>query len=366
MFFKSQQTSCCSFKGLCAVVSAMFILTIQALGAKVESIVVATWNAENLFDTVTNHVNGSDGEFTPQSWRRWTPERYNKKLDNMAWVISKIDPDILCMQEVENEGVARDLMARINKTHEKKLVHLAHVDSGDYRGIDNILISRYPVTNVVYSPDGYDRGTLVADVEVDGTTITFFVCHWKSQSGDAVENIAIRTRQALEVRSNVIAKLEENPMASIVIAGDFNENFDDVSPSKTFGAKTNRVESLSTSDGTISLYNLLGDVPTEMRGTYYYARRKVWNTFDSIIVPPTMLAPDGEAGPDWRVPRADLGFTKVFVLPEMREQEDGRPKAFRRVRIKGKPDNYYEEGYSDHFPVVTTLKRATKQEQRRK
>ena len=39
----------------------------------------------------------------------------------------------------------------------------------------------------------------------------------------------------------------------------------------------------------------------------------------------------------------------------MKEPGDGRPRAFRRVRIKGKPNNYYEEGYSDHFPVIVTL-----------
>ena len=61
-------------------------------------------------------------------------------------------------------------------------------------------------------------------------------------------------------------------------------------------------------------------------------------------------------------PSADSGLTKVFTLPEMRDETDGRPKAFRRVRIKGKPDNYYEEGYSDHFPVVTVLKRAAQRE----
>ncbi len=362
MFRELREKPFLSAKRFYTVLVVVFFLTTPAYATNVQCVVVATWNAENLFDTVTNNVNDSDGEFTPQSWRRWTPERYNKKLDNMAWVISKIDPDVLCMQEVENEWVARDLMARIKKTSGKELGHLAHVDSGDFRGIDNILISRYPVSNVRYSPDGYDRGTLIADVEVDGTTITFFVCHWKSQSGDPAENIAIRTRQALEVRANVLAHLEKDPAASVVIAGDLNENFDDVSPSKTFGAKTARAESLGTSGSSVYFYNLLGDVPPERRSTYYYARRKVWNTFDSIIVPPTMLAPEDEPGPDWRAPSADSGLTKVFTLPEMRDEKDGRPKAFRRVRIKGKPDNYYEEGYSDHFPVVTVLKRATWQE----
>ena len=48
----------------------------------------------------------------------------------------------------------------------------------------------------------------------------------------------------------------------------------------------------------------------------------------------------------------------VTALAPMREPGDGRPKAFRRVRIQGMPENYYVEGYADHFPVITTLRRA--------
>jgi endonuclease/exonuclease/phosphatase family metal-dependent hydrolase len=358
---------CRKFKTFMLVIFSMLsvVCIFSGYAGEVDKIVVATWNVENLFDTVLNQSGGADAEFTPKSWRRWTPERYNQKIDNLAWVISRINPDVICLQEVENEDVARELMDRIQSSHGLGLGYLAHVDSKDRRGIDNAIISRYPISGIRYSPDGYTRGTLVADVEIDNTAITFFVCHWKSQSGEAAENIAIRTRQALAVRKNVLKYLKKNPSASVVIAGDFNENFDDVSLVKTFEAVTERKESAGTAGDSIKFYNLISDIPPDERGSYYYARRKVWNTFDSIIVSPMMLISPENPGPDWRVSTIESGVTKVFALPEMQE-EDGRPKAYRRVRIKGKPDNYYVDGYSDHFPIVTTLLRGVPEDSKKR
>ena len=80
-----------------------------------DKILVATWNLENLFDTVTNQPGGADEEFTPQSWRRWTPARLDTKLDNLAWVIDRMKPDVLCVAEVENRAVLQQL-ARARET----------------------------------------------------------------------------------------------------------------------------------------------------------------------------------------------------------------------------------------------------------
>jgi hypothetical protein len=51
-----------------------------------KEISVAFYNLENLFDT-ENDPNKDDDEFLPGSDSQWTPERYNKKLANMASVI---------------------------------------------------------------------------------------------------------------------------------------------------------------------------------------------------------------------------------------------------------------------------------------
>ena len=56
----------------------------------------------------------------------------------------------------------------------------------------------------------------------------------------------------------------------------------------------------------------------------------------------------------------------TFHLPEMRWGADGRPNSYRRQRqyeagSSGdtvSEENYYSSGYSDHFPILTVLRRA--------
>ena len=159
------------------------------------------------------------------------------------------------------------------------------------------------------------------------------------------------------LRETALKLLVKSPNASLVIAGDFNEDLDGPSITQGLGVSADRSKALGTSGDSTVFYNLLGDIPADKRGSYYYARRKVWNTFDAIIVPQTMLLPAKVPGPAWRVQVPTSGVTKTFALPEMREEGDGRPKSYRRVRIKNKPENYYIEGYSDHFPIITVLQR---------
>ncbi|MGI5869352.1 MAG: endonuclease/exonuclease/phosphatase family protein [Kiritimatiellia bacterium] len=333
------------------------VWSVVAFGAP-DTILVATWNLENLFDTEANQPGGGDEEFTPESWRRWTPERLDTKLDNLAWVIDQMKPDILCVCEVENRAVLQQLVDRIERNHNWTFHAIAHEDSPDPRGIDNAILSRHPITSSRLLPHEDRRGALLATIDIEGAAITVLANHWKSQSGDRNTNIAIRTAEALAVRREVLAILKQNPAAAVVIAGDFNVDLDDPCLTVSFKASADRSDALGTSGAKTVFYNLLGDIPAAQRGSYYYARRKVWNTFDAILVAPAMLAPPEEPGPPWRVSAPDAGATLTYALEPMREPGDGRPKAFRRVRIKGKPENYYVEGYADHFPVITTLRRA--------
>ena len=78
------------------------------------SFYVANWNVENLYDTVDDPDNPGDDEFLPNNpTTRWTRVRYETKLDNLAQVIAGMNkgngPDILGLEEVENEEVIRDL-----------------------------------------------------------------------------------------------------------------------------------------------------------------------------------------------------------------------------------------------------------------
>ena len=105
-----------------------------------DTITIAQWNLENLFDTVDD-PNKNDEEFTPSSTKEWTMDRLNTKLYNLSRVIGSIDnnkgPDILGVCEVEHKAL---LDSMIVKFLHNKNYKVAYKESPDNRGIDNGLI----------------------------------------------------------------------------------------------------------------------------------------------------------------------------------------------------------------------------------
>ena len=73
-----------------------------------DTITIASWNLENLFDT-KDDPNKNDEEFTPSSSKEWTVDRLNTKLYNLSRVIGFINdnkgPDILGVCEVEHKAL---------------------------------------------------------------------------------------------------------------------------------------------------------------------------------------------------------------------------------------------------------------------
>ena len=348
-------------------------LAASTCAAAVTELRIATWNVENLYDATVNQpkcaLTGEpeDAEWCPQSWRRWTEERYQTKLTHLAWAIDRMKPDVLVVQEVESRAVVEALAARIRTNHRWTFDYIAHRESRDPRGIDVAILSKYPIKRVDYKSKIGRRGLLVAEIEVDGTTVAVLANHWKSQVGDAATNIAARTAEAQDARAEIVRRLERDPDAVVVCCGDYNEDMD--GPAVTEGLKpaNDRISALATARSPaqdVRPYNLVADIPKTARGSFFYARRKMWNTFDGIHVAPRMLLPTSEPGPAWRV--GQPSETVTFRPPEMRWGKDGRPNSFRRVRSyeegsdgdKVEASNYYVEGYSDHFPVYTTLHRA--------
>lgn len=84
---------------------------------------IAFYNVENLFDTI-NDPKILDDDRTPTGSDRWTSEKYNSHVNNIAKVISEIGfdvtkntPDIVGVSEIENKTVLMDL---INTTFLKR------------------------------------------------------------------------------------------------------------------------------------------------------------------------------------------------------------------------------------------------------
>lgn len=355
---------------LAALVAAAWAAA--AAAAPVATLRVATWNVENLFDAVVNqpvnHLTGQpkDAEWCASSWRRWTEARYRTKLERLAWVLDKMKADVVSLQEVENRAVLEALCETLRKKHGWTYPHVVHRDCNDPRGVDVAILSRLPVLKEEYLPQRGRRGMLLATVDAPGGPVTVVACHFKSQLGDAETNIAARTVETQRLRDLLLRLFADDPDASVVVAADFNEDMD--GPAMMGGLqpandRATALESFRLPLASCRPYNLVGDIPEKDRGSYFYPRRKIWNTFDGLVVSPRMLLPVYQPGPAWRA--GEPAETVTVHYPEMRWGKDGRPNAFHRVRsyeagtdgdVVG-ASNYYGEGFSDHFPVLTVLHR---------
>jgi endonuclease/exonuclease/phosphatase family metal-dependent hydrolase len=309
-------------------------------------LVVASWNVENLFDAEDDPENPGDDEYTPAGWTRWTHPRYRHKLTNLAEVVAEIAPDILCLAEVENRRVLDDLARLLRDKHALDLPAVLHRDSGDSRGIDTAILSRFEPAAVIWlKPLAIQRDMIVADFMIDGRPLVVIANHWKSRYGPKAESDAVRTLEARVLRAELDRRLKADPAAAIVVAGDFNDNVDDDIPAAHAGFSLDAAAVLQ--DGRL-LFNLASGLSPDERGTYFYTRTKRWNSFDMIAVSRGML-PNGLPASPWRVRPAAY---RIHAPTHMR-QEHGAPIPFRRVRTRDGWRNYI--GYSDHFPVVVTV-----------
>ncbi len=107
---------------------------------KKDTLYVAHWNLENLFDTIDDPKT-EDEEFLPSGSKEWNAERLDKKLYNLSRVIRSMNddngPDILGVCEVEHQAL---LDTMTTKYLSDKYYKTAYLESPDGRGIDNGII----------------------------------------------------------------------------------------------------------------------------------------------------------------------------------------------------------------------------------
>jgi predicted extracellular nuclease len=317
---------------------------------KVKTLTVAFYNLENLFDTEDDPAI-NDEEFLPSGTNEWTPERYKRKLGNMAKVISELGnpegPDVLGMCEVENRKVLEDLV--ITKELKKKGYGIVHSNSPDQRGIDVALIYKtkrfvplYSKSYPVLFPENKDLATrdilLVKGILDKKHDITFVVNHWPSRRGGD-ESSWKRERAAQALRTVVDSIFTLDPYANLVMMGDFNDEPGDISINKTLKAGRDSVEACAT-----FLYNCMAPIKAEGRGTLKY--KGGWNLFDQMIVSTAMITKKS-------LVHYQKGSANVYNPQWMRQTDEGDWKDAPKRTFIGK--KYIQDGYSDHFPVYITL-----------
>ena len=299
---------------------------------------VVSYNVENLFhpkhDSVmidSLWVEKDDWEWTAEGERRWSYTRYERKVENIARVLTNIGEwdgvDIAGLQEVENAACLRKLCYTLRRGE----YDFVHYESPDPRGIDVALVykkSRVDTLNSkplpIPSPQGREsreekletRDILYVCARVDKRdTLHLFVCHLPSQRGGAAETEWKRETVKKVLQGAVDSVLAIEPQAKIVIMGDFNGE-------------------PKPSDGLRGV-SYREPVNGKETGTHKYQGR--WSCLDQFYTSPALDS---------------LSTVRIYDAEWVQEPDEKylglRPKrTFNGFR-------YQKDGFSDHLPVVLT------------
>ncbi len=295
---------------------------------------IGFYNLENLFEPLEgSSANGGTPGF--KDIRAWDEPRYRKKIENLATAISRIGasesgvpPVFMGVCEVETDRCLEDLVgSEALREHDYGFIHY---NSGDRRGLDTAFIYQKRHFRVlgsktcggVVSGRSGEEGTrdiLHIEGELFTVPLHVLVNHWPSRIRGKRSTKHKRQELARELKNVVEQIYRTDPMAKIIIAGDFNDNPSDFSLSKILDQQF--VNGLNPSN--------------QKTGTSRY--RKRWVFFDQILMNENLLC------------SKSLSFRETQIFnPPFLVQHHGRFKGAPRRTFQG---SYCQGGYSDHFPV---------------
>ncbi len=318
-------------------------------GKQYNAYAVVFYNLENLFDYEDDPDNTGDDDFLPTGPYRWTRTQYERKLDNLARVLSQLGKEVtpygaafFGVSEVENRRVLEDLVLRDElKGMGLKVIH---EDSPDRRGIDvaalynpNIFTLegyQYHRLNWDERPDFLTRDQLHVYGHIAGERVHFIVVHWPSRYGGGTsEHLRLATaRLSKEIIDGIHA---EEPDAKIILMGDFNDDPTNNSVTEVLNAKSIRSEV-----GAQGLYSPAASLLAKGIGTLVY--NNSWNFFDQMIISKGLLKEDSKL----RLWKMEV-FNRDFLVTQ-----EGKRKGYPHRTFE---NNSFIDGYSDHFPVIVYL-----------
>ncbi|MHC5004511.1 MAG: endonuclease/exonuclease/phosphatase family protein [Planctomycetota bacterium] len=195
---------------------------------------LATYNMLNLFDHVDDPT--LSGDIDDMSLAA-APERCRK----LAEAIRTIDADIVALQEIESLEALR--WFRDTYLPDAGYGHVASLEAGYYRGVENSVLSRFPIVDARVWPGlplddvrregpgwselpadareglAFRRSPLMVDIQVsDDYRLTLFVVHHKSGR----DYRYYREAEALKVLELIERATGDDPGRNVVVLGDFN------------------------------------------------------------------------------------------------------------------------------------------------
>ena len=329
-----------------------------AVAACSSGLTLMSYNVENLFDDVDN---GSEfPEFDPGRGK-WNAESFALRLEMISEAVRRSvpgGPDIMVLQEVENERALRALT-------EGKLADLGYrwlaIVAKKGLAANVAIASRLPLSRVhawqvADYRDNKVRDVLEAEVAVGSRVLHLFANHWKSKEGGVEKTEPSRREAASRLVARIGELLAADPGAEVVVAGDLNENLDEwdrvdrawqtalvearAAPPQPFLGSSILLAATAGEAGPrgagLALYEPWFEVPVALRGSYVYGKQ--WETVDHILLSPGLLDGEGLRYRAGTFHAVRLGFLL---------SANGTPK-----RWTGLKDG---RGYSDHLPIVLAI-----------
>lgn len=318
-------------------------------------IVFMSYNTQNIFDDTDNGTEYP--EFDP-SYGEWGISQYNTRLFNLSEIIRRSvpgGPDLIALQEIENERVAVDLVEGYLKG--MGYIDIVVTDTED-SAIQLGFISRFElkkikVHQILSNNKIIGRPVLEASMIIDTNTVYIFNNHWKSKLGGAEETEPARIASASLLSRRIYELSSEDPVAEIVVLGDLNENWDEYRrnggdyitalipledlpifdiPGSILISENQDSINLIHNPGLISLYSPW-NTNSEYNGSYVY--NDSWETIDHVLLNSAMFNGTGLEYKSFKVMMDD------FLLNTW-----GEPLSWRTETGMG---------YSDHLPLILEL-----------
>jgi endonuclease/exonuclease/phosphatase family metal-dependent hydrolase len=337
---------------LIIVIFIGFSTSAFAQAANYQVVAIGFYNVENFFDTLDD-PNKMDEDFLPKGPYNYNAEVYKQKKHNIATVFQKMGTDvtpdgpaIIGMVEVENGNVLSDLVKE--PEIKSRNYQYVHHNTSDERGISTAmlynpkyfkLIESEPL-KVVLSTGPNARPTrdiLYVHGILAGDTVHVFVNHWPSKRGGDAATSPLRKIAAGVAKVKIDAIQKTNPAAKIIFMGDFNDNPTSESITQVIGAKADK-KGLGVQD----IYNPWTKIFKKGIGTEEY--RGDWNLLDQIMISGSFLETDSKK---WKYYQNEI-FNKDFLTHMFGDQKGYPHRSFTKEQV-------WDNGYSDHFPVLVYL-----------
>lgn len=183
----------------------ILILLLYAILAFGVELKFATYNVENLFD---GKIDGT--EYPDFKHGSWNDQRYIRKLNNISRVIKALNADIIALNEIENEGVLKNLAIKSGyKFYKFATNKRSPVGLG--------FLSKRPIINSkkFIIPNVKTRPILMVEIQFNGENIKFFTAHFPARKN------GIQNRK---IAANTLIKLVKNERRTIVL-GDMNSAY---------------------------------------------------------------------------------------------------------------------------------------------